>query len=122
MLSDMKTLEHRGARWLRREKGVSIKEIDRILGVSRSSVSLWVRDIELTPEQEAALTVRDPSRNRSRSGWAAKSERARLRRRRYQLEGRRRARELDPLFVAGSVFPEEANEQAAVRHLQVDRL
>jgi hypothetical protein len=33
MLSDMKTLERRAARWLCREEGMSIKEIERILGV-----------------------------------------------------------------------------------------
>ncbi len=34
-----------------REKGLSIKEIQRRLEVSRSSVSLWVRDIKLTKKQ-----------------------------------------------------------------------
>lgn len=34
-----------------RKSGVSIKEIQKRLGVSRSSVSLWVRDIKLTKEQ-----------------------------------------------------------------------
>ena len=34
-----------------REKGFSIKEIERKLKVSRSSASIWVRDVKLTPEQ-----------------------------------------------------------------------
>lgn len=34
-----------------RKQGVSVKEIQRKLGVSRSSVSLWVRDIKLTKKQ-----------------------------------------------------------------------
>ena len=34
-----------------REKGLSIKEIQRKLKVSRSSVSLWVRDVKLTKKQ-----------------------------------------------------------------------
>jgi predicted transcriptional regulator len=34
-----------------REKGFSVKEIQKKLGVSRSSVSLWVRDIKLTKKQ-----------------------------------------------------------------------
>lgn len=38
------------ARKLRKE-GLSIKEIQKRLGVSRSSVSLWVRDIKLTKKQ-----------------------------------------------------------------------
>lgn len=38
------------ARYLRKN-GLSIKKIQKRLGVSRSSVSLWVRDIKLTKEQ-----------------------------------------------------------------------
>lgn len=34
-----------------RKKGLSVKEIQRRLKVSRSSVSLWVRDIKLTKKQ-----------------------------------------------------------------------
>jgi len=34
-----------------RKKGLSIKEIQKRLGVSRSSASLWVRDIKLSKEQ-----------------------------------------------------------------------
>ena len=34
-----------------REKGLSTKEIEKVLGVSRSSVSIWVRDVLLTDEQ-----------------------------------------------------------------------
>ena len=104
MLSVMKTVERTAARQLRREEGRSIKEIARLLSVSRSSVSLWVRDIELKPQQEAALNVRDPSRNGRRNGWAANIERARLRRRGYQLAGRRRARRQEPLYVAGCML------------------
>ncbi len=34
-----------------RKKGLSVKEIQRRLSVSRSSVSLWVRDVRLTQKQ-----------------------------------------------------------------------
>jgi transcriptional regulator with XRE-family HTH domain len=40
----------RKARFLRK-KGLSIKEIEKKLKVSRSSISLWVRDIELSNQQ-----------------------------------------------------------------------
>ena len=36
---------------LREEKGLSIKQIAQRLGVSKGTVSLWCRDIALTPEQ-----------------------------------------------------------------------
>jgi AcrR family transcriptional regulator len=100
----MKTAERTAARRLRGEEGRSIKEIARLVGVSRSSVSLWVRDIELTPEQEAVLTDRDPARNQRRIGWGANMERARLRRRSSQLAGRRRARQLEPIYIAGCML------------------
>ncbi len=41
-----------------REKGESVKAIARLLGVSKSSVSLWVRDIILTFEQYQTLQKR----------------------------------------------------------------
>jgi transposase-like protein len=100
----MKTTERRDARRMRRDEGRSVKEIARLVGVSRSSVSLWVRDIQLTPEQEAELDARDPVRNGRQIGAAANIERGRLRRRGYQLAGRRRARQLEPLYVAGCML------------------
>ena len=75
-----------------------------MVAVSRSTVSLWVRDIELTPEQHAALLVRNPAYNGQRNGWAANVERGRLRRRTFQLAGRRRLRLLEPLYVAGCML------------------
>ena len=42
------------ARTLRRN-GRSVKEIEKKLGVARSSVSVWVRDIKLTEEQKSRL-------------------------------------------------------------------
>jgi transcriptional regulator with XRE-family HTH domain len=56
----MKIRERDEARTLRREQGQSIKEIARAVGVSCSSVSLWVRDIELTPAQIEALAAPEP--------------------------------------------------------------
>lgn len=48
----MKPTERQAARELR-SQGFSIKEICQLLKVSKSTVSLWVRDILLTPEQIA---------------------------------------------------------------------
>jgi transposase-like protein len=91
----MKTNERLEARRLRREEGGLIKSIARRLGVSVSSVSLWVRDIELTPEQRAAL------RNKMSGGQASNAIAARRRRRASQEGGRAFVRNADPLFVAG---------------------
>jgi hypothetical protein len=62
-------------------------------------VSIWTRDIELTPNQRAA--------NLARAGAArgpAWSEKSRERRRGYQREGRARARFAEPLHVAGCML------------------
>ncbi|NQU83009.1 MAG: helix-turn-helix domain-containing protein [Parcubacteria group bacterium] len=42
-----------------RHQGKSMKEIAEIVGVSKGTVSLWCRDIQLTPEQVKKLYARD---------------------------------------------------------------
>jgi DNA-binding transcriptional MerR regulator len=100
----VKTIERELARRLRREEGAAIGEIAHRIGVSKSSVSLWVRDIELTPEQRQALLDRNPAYNRQLSGWTKVAQRRREERMAFQEEGRRRARRLDPGFVAGCML------------------
>jgi len=56
----MKVEEKRKARELRCQ-GYSIKEIARKLNVAKSSVSIWVRDIELTPTQKGRLSQKGQS-------------------------------------------------------------
>ena len=75
-----------------------MKNIARRLGVSVSSVSLWVRDIELLPEQRAAL------RNKMSGGWSANAIAARQRRNNNQAAGRDVARRRAHLFVAGCML------------------
>ena len=100
----MKTEARAEARRLRRQEGRSIKEIARVLGVSRSSVSLWVRDVPLTNTQREALRLRNPIYNAQLRGSAANAAHARRRRLQYQLEGRRRARLGDATYAAGCML------------------
>ena len=53
----MKKIEKEEAISLR-EKGFSINDIARAVNVSKGTVSLWVRDIELTTKQRDKLTKR----------------------------------------------------------------
>ena len=99
----MKTAEREQARLLRRDGG-SIKEIAATLGVSTSSVSLWVRDIELTRDQLDALGVRNPALNGQLVGVRVRAARARALRIRAQEEGRRVALRGDPLHCAGCML------------------
>jgi transcriptional regulator with XRE-family HTH domain len=43
---------------LRREQGLSYREIEALTGISRSTLSHWLRDIPLAPEQQARLNER----------------------------------------------------------------
>jgi hypothetical protein len=83
---------------------MSIKDIARVVGVSVSSVSVWVRDIELTPAQHEALRQANPAYNGQRTGQLARSRRALVLRREYQDEGRRLARQRDPFHAAGCML------------------
>ena len=91
------------ARRLRRE-GMSIKAIAKALEIAKSSASTWCRDIILTEEQEQALQDSD-IRRKAQIAAAEKNVRVhRDKRLAYQEEGRQKARENDPLHVAGCML------------------
>jgi hypothetical protein len=100
----LKTQERKRARRLRAERGYSIKQIAALLNVSRSSVSLWVRDIELTEEQHEALRARNPIYNQQVAARGGTSERRRTERRMYQEAGRAVARRGDPRHAMGCML------------------
>lgn len=104
MFSAVKTSERVEARRLRSKEGRSVREIADLVGVSRASVSVWVRDIELTPEQHEALHRRNPAYNGQLLGQAVRSARARELRRIWQEEGRAVARRADPFHAAGCML------------------
>jgi transposase-like protein len=104
MFTAVKTREREQARQLRLQRGYSIKQIAAALGVARSSVSVWVRDIELSEEQHQALRERNPIYNQQRAGRGVTSERRRAERRSYQAHGRALARKGDPLHAAGCML------------------
>ena len=75
-----------------------------MVGVSVSSVSLWVRDIDLSPEQQAALDARNPIRNGQLRGAQNNSRRCRLERQAAQAHGRRKAGAADALHLQGCML------------------
>lgn len=99
----MKAIEREQARALRRE-GQSIKEICRALGVSKSSVSVWVRDIALTDAQIERLEEKGAFTRRQGYGAKVIYEKHFRLREQYQREGRAKAREGDPLHLAGCML------------------
>lgn len=87
---------------MRVDKGLSVKAIAAALGVSTSSVSRWVRDIELTGSQRQALRMRGRA-DRVRAGQRH-TERARLRRAAWQEAGRRNAHRGRARHMAGCML------------------
>ena len=115
----MKTAEREQARKLRREDGRSVKELAALLGVSRSSISLWVRDIELTEGQRQALRRRMGGRI---DGSRVNTLRARERHRRAQEAGRAAARRGDAVHAAGCMlfWAEGSRDRNSIRFTNSD--
>jgi len=78
-----------------------MKEIARLVRVSVSSVSYWVRDVPLTAGQRAELNRRMSANGRAAAG---RSKAAREVRCSYQEHGRRLAQRRIPLHVAGCML------------------
>lgn len=55
---------------LRREEGLSYREIQALTGINRSTLSGWLKDIALSPEQDARLQARLRS---NRGAFAARA-------------------------------------------------
>jgi transcriptional regulator with XRE-family HTH domain len=100
----VKTVEREQARRLRRERGLSIKEIADRVGVSKSSVSHWVRDVELTPRQLDAIRMKNRAYGPQALNRGILVERHRARRIAAQEDGRLYARLGDPLHAAGCML------------------
>lgn len=100
----MKPHEKTEARRLRSEEGLSVREIAARVGVSKGSVSRWVRDIELTLDQQARLQQRDPTRNPSQASRVGQRLSARRRRAEYQEEGRQEAEAGNSLHLMGCML------------------
>ncbi len=100
----MKPQARTEARRLRREEGLAITEIAQRLDVAKSSVSNWVRDIPLTDAQQAALKAHYTHYESQHQGSRAVIRKYRALRQHYQAEGRAKAREGDPLHLAGCML------------------
>jgi transposase-like protein len=99
----MKSKEREEARLLR-SGGCSVCEIAEKVGVSKGTVSLWVRDIQLTEEQQAILLSRNPAFNGQMKGAKVRKENAFTIRKEWQAEGRKMAESKDPHFIAGCML------------------
>lgn len=99
----MKSEQRNKARELR-SQGLSVRQITKELGVSQSSVSVWVRDIELTPEQIGILKSQNAIYDRQHKGAKIRADMARAKRLQFQQEGKEKAKEGDLLHQAGCML------------------
>ncbi len=86
-----------------RKEGRSYREIQAVVGVAKSTLSLWLRDVPLSEEQQRALADRGPSSTRANAAAA----RANATRRRSVVQAQAKAQithsSESELFVAGVV-------------------
>lgn len=99
----MKNKEKENARVLRKS-GMSVKQIAKTINVSASSVSVWVRDIELSEEQIKNLNDQNPIYNNQFLGAKIRKENAQEQRKLYQELGQIKAKENNPLHMAGCML------------------
>jgi hypothetical protein len=99
----VKPLERKLAREMRGE-GASVKTIAARLGVSISSVSVWTRDVELTPDQREALRRANPINWRQHPWNETQRQQACEKRLAAQEHGRAAARRSDRLHQLGCML------------------
>src|SRR5262245_11876478 len=87
-----------------RTDGMAVRDIAKKLGVSKGSVSTWVRDIILTDEQVEALKARQRRYAGQNAGSQTNRKKFMEKRRAYQEIGREKAREGRPLHMAGCML------------------
>jgi transposase-like protein len=102
-----------------REDGKSVKNIAKLLGVAQSSVSTWVRDVQLTKEQQDAL---ERNRIRNLSYVPCNSNHYREIRIKNQNIGRQKYARCDKDFAVGcSLFwSEGSNKRNSVSFCNTD--
>ena len=99
-----KNIQRELARQIRQEQGLSIIEIAEKIGVAKSSVSTWVRDILLSPEHEEALRWNNKRFEAQKASSQANVTKHRALREQYQQEGRAKAREGNLLHSQGCML------------------
>jgi len=100
----MKIEERKEARKLRKDSGLSIRDISKRLKVSRSSVSLWIRDIILTDDQIKVLRDNNPILNGQMAGTIKNKQIWMKKRKEFQKIGRMMAKENSSLHLMGCML------------------
>jgi transcriptional regulator with XRE-family HTH domain len=89
---------------LLRQQGLALSDIAERLGVAKSSVSSWLRDIVLTDEQvEHLIDYNRRMRGQNNGAQASRKKFSDLRKQ-YREQGRQKARENRSLHLAGCML------------------
>jgi IS30 family transposase len=105
-----------------RQSGMAITQIAQELAIAKSCVSLWVRDIELTPEQVAALHAQKGAYGAQNKGAQSNRMNALRQRKIYQEEGRQRAQQGSRLHYGGCMlyWAEGAKDRNRIQYANTD--
>lgn len=93
---------------LRSQQGLSYRQISKILSVSKSTLSIWLKDVPLTDEQKQVLKENDGRTNfknvHAKKGAISVKKKYLDLRKKYQQEGREQARNNNILHVQGCML------------------
>jgi transposase-like protein len=89
---------------LRKELGLSIKEIARKVGAAASSASKWVQHVELTEAQKEILRLQNPAYNGQAKGAKVVLEKFEAIRNEAFRKGQKKTEWHSPLFLAGCML------------------
>jgi transcriptional regulator with XRE-family HTH domain len=89
---------------LRKDYGLSYKQIAEKLNVSKSSLSIWLRNVELSKEQKDLLLLRNPIYNNALNGSKNRYSQYLKIRQQYQENGRKKAHEGNLLHLQGCML------------------
>ncbi len=121
----MKKEEKEKAIYLRKVEGLSIKQIAVSLGVAKSSVSGWVKDVELTKKQLQKLDTQNPAKRQfvgKRVGGEFVKRKAAEKRVAFQEQGRNDCSDFN-LHLAGCMlyWAEGAKNRNGVQFANTDK-
>jgi uncharacterized DUF497 family protein len=107
-----------------RKQGMSINNISTQLKRPKSSISYWVRNVELTEDQKRYLESKNPVTNNVLRNRAIEKNRViwMERRKKYQEEGKKLVSTQDPGFIAGLMlfWAEGAKNKNSVQFSNTD--
>lgn len=107
-----------------RRQGMSLRDIAKVVRVSRSSISKWTRDIELTPEQVEYLNSRNAANGYQTLGGQRMKEKHLNLRLKWREEGKKLVPPItsDHLFIIGCMlfWAEGSKERTSLRFCNSD--